>query len=101
MSLNIKQTKFLERSEFIAGQLEALYGECFNLYEDFQEDFQNGQDNALNDAGVAADLALRGYDYDDIAAFCNQPCLNYANFFTNSAVATREYGKDIRKISKI
>lgn len=99
MSLNIKQSNFLSSIEKVAGDLEALYGECFNLYEDFQEDFQNGQDNALNDAGVTDDLTLRGYDYNDIAAFCNQACLAFTNYFTGSAVTTREYGKDIRKIS--
>jgi len=99
MSLNNKQTKFLQKMEQTASLLESLYGTCFSIYEDFQEDLQNGQDNSLNDASVAGDLEDRGYDYSDIAAFCNQACLNFVNFFTNIAVPIREYGKDIRKIS--
>lgn len=99
MSFNTKQSTFIAKMQEVATKLQRLYGECFNIYESFQEEFQNSQSNNLNDPDLVDELAAKGFNYTNIAEFCNQAALNYINYYTSSSVTTREFGKDIRKIS--
>ena len=76
--------------------LQELYAGAKHLGNLFDEEFSTGQDLALDDAGVSADVAALGYTYAKIAAAVNQAMDNLVKFYEDSAVTTRQYGGDIR-----
>lgn len=48
---------------------------------------------------TVGDLCALGLSYSAIATACNQFMNQYVNFWEGSAVATREYGKDARRVA--
>jgi hypothetical protein len=48
---------------------------------------------------VMGPLYVRGITYSDISTAMNQGVTNFIDFWVGNAVATREYGKDIRRIA--
>lgn len=97
MAFNNREEQFVYDLQILAKEFVTLYGKAFRLKESFAEEFKTGQENALSDH--TTDLAVLGIDYADVQAFCEQVCINYDNFWLGSAVGTREYGKDARRVA--
>lgn len=100
-SLNERQLAFINKLKYLAALMDQVHNLSFQLKESFTEEFKSSQDNALDEAGLADDLAALGLDYSSIQAICDQALTNYVKFYTNEAVSTREYGKDVRRIMDI
>lgn len=100
MALNLRQSIFLSKLQMSCNKMQIAYQEAKELKEHFDEEFSNGQDNSLNDAGIVDDLDNMGLDYSSISACSSQGFTNYINFWEGTAVPTREYGKDVRRIAR-
>ena len=100
MALNERQSIFLSEIKTEANNLQNSYQKIKELAEHFTEEFATSQDNALDDAGVAADLEAMGLTYAVIGSANNQGFVGLINFWEGNAVTTREYGKDIRRIAQ-
>lgn len=100
MAFNALQKDFIAELKSRSTQLKDMYGYIYNLKESFDENFSNGQTNALNDAGDADEL-LESYGliYSDIQAFFGQSADVFIKYYTNQAISSGDYGKYIRKMA--
>jgi hypothetical protein len=97
MALNSRQIDFITRLKKFATDMENLHSEAFNLGQAFDEEFDDAQDNSFLVSNT--DLTtFYFFDSTDIKSAVNQSVDNFINFWTGSAVGTREYGKDLRRI---
>lgn len=97
MALNARQMSFITQLKQFASNIEALYGEAHELSESFLEEFDDGQDHSFLVSN--ADLeAMYFMSSADVKAAVNQAAVNFINYWVGSAVTTREYGKDIRRV---
>lgn len=94
MALNSLQLNFIAQIQALATSLKEAHASSFELKQAFDENFSTGDDNDLS----VEDLTEFGFDYTAIQTFCNQVCVQFPNFWTGSAVTTREYGQDSRAI---
>ena len=100
MALNERQSEFLSEIKNASNDLQNTYKKFKELEQHFAEEFATTQDNALDVAGVVDDLTAMGLTYTVIATAINQGYINLINFWEGNAVATREYGKDVRRIAR-
>jgi hypothetical protein len=97
MALNTRQTTFITRLKTFATNMEALYGEAHALKNAYTEEFADNQDNCLlTDDSDLQDAYF--FDCADVGTAINQAVANLINFWTGSAVGTRNYGTDLRRI---
>lgn len=97
MALNTRQTTYITRLKNFANTIQELYGEAFALKKSHAEEFDDAQDNSFLDSNADLEAAYY-FDSIDVKTAINQTVQNFINFWTNQAVATREYGKDLRRI---
>jgi hypothetical protein len=95
--LNTRQNSFLQKLQTKANELVNLYGDFYELSQSYAEEFAAAQDNDLATANNL--VATYGFDSADVAAAVNQGLLGFINFWVGNAVTTREYGKDLRRVS--
>lgn len=96
MSLNPRQTDFVNKVKAMAKQINDLYGPVFNLVESFNEEFKTGQVNPIQTADLEGNF---NFSYDEFAAAINQSMQAFLNLYTGVSVTTREYGRDLRKVA--
>ena len=97
--LNTRQSEFIRGLKESAEDMIKAYGKLKQLGESFDEEFSTGQDNDLSLSTLEDALSAQGLDYTAIQTAINQGVDNYINFFEGSAVTTREYGKDLRRVA--
>jgi hypothetical protein len=98
MALNTRQHNFLSRLQHACSLGVQLAQVAPEIKQQFDEEFATGQDNALSDN--EADLEALGLSSSDITSAVNQFIDNgYTNMWDGSAVSTREYGKDCRRVA--
>ena len=97
MAFNDRQKVFINRiQKEMSRAANELYSVCYELKESFQEEFATGQDNDLS---VKEDELLDlGLTYTDVLAAVNLFGSAYVNLWVGDAVATRQYGKDVRRV---
>ena len=99
MALNNRQTMFINRVQEIADLGVKLAQLVPEAVQQFAEEFDNEQDNSLLNSDSDVEAAY-GFNAADVKAAMNQFCGQFANFWNGSAVTTREYGKDCRRVSR-
>lgn len=97
MALNARQIAFIGKLKNFANMMEMLYGEAFALKKCYEEEYDDEQDNSLLDSNEDLQETY-SFDSEDVKTAINQANTNFINFWTNVAVSTREYGKDLRRI---
>lgn len=97
MALNARQTAFITRLKTFAVTMENMFGEAHALKESYAEEFDDSQDNSLLNSNTDLEETYQ-FDSMDVKLSINMAIANFINYWTNVAVPTREYGKDIRRI---
>lgn len=99
MAFNERQQNFLYRLQNTCSLGVQLAQQLPEIKQQYDEEFGSGQDNDLSDNET--DLEAIGLSSADIAASVTQFIGNgFMNMWEGSAVTTREYGKDCRRVAK-
>ena len=100
MPFNPKQIDFINHVQSTAINMISNYPATFDIAKRFTEQFKTGQPYSLSGSDTEM-VANFGIKYDDLIDAINQAFVNYNNYITGVEVANRQYGKDLRNVSKI
>lgn len=98
MAFNTRQQYFINDLKALTRKLQEASVTAPELKQRFDEEFATTQDNALDT--MTTELAEIGLTYTAIQTAINQAITQLDNFWTGSAVATREYGQDARRVAE-
>lgn len=99
MALNERQVLFVERIKEVASLGVQIAQKAEEIKQQFDEEFDDAQDNSLLNENTAL-IESCGFDSTDVKSFKNQFLTQFTNFWEGSAVTTREYGKEARRVAK-
>lgn len=97
MALNTRQIDFVRRVQEFCALGVKMAQLATELDQQFDEEFDDAQDNSLLDETTALEDGY-GFASTDVKTAINQTVTEYINFWGGSAVTTREYGKDARRV---